>query len=296
MRPPIITLPPECCGTPFESIPDVVERMTAIGDLLPEHDGLRFFNQMYLEVTRAVLAATKNGMFTNSEYLERLDVVFADRYRLAVQASCGQIPAAPNCWTALLVRRDSPYVAPIQFALAGMTSHIVFDLVMSVVQTLEEFNLRPAQVKEDFTRVNDVLDQLEPQTLRSLSHGALVAELEAHAGRLIDAAGDWAIAAARAAAFVDAEMLWELRRHSALTSDYERTLDGATALANDCLLAPAMELKQAHLELVHLFWAGHHTGLPGLNRLRHAKAAGVHVPSMRQSPSDALVGESSWPR
>jgi hypothetical protein len=271
MGPEIVALPDECCAAPFESIPDVVERMTAIGDRLPEQDGLRYFNQMYLGVTKAVLDATQHGVFSNSEFLARLDVVFANRYLTAVQASAGLIPRAPHCWSALIVRRNSNSVAPIQFALAGMTSHIVYDLVISVVQTLEEFGLRPESVKADYTRVNVILDELEPGTRRGLAQSELARELEAHVGQLLDDCGDWGIAAAREAAFVDAELLWTLRRHRVLTTDYERTLDAATALANDCLLMPAKELRSIHLAPVHDFWHGRMTSLPGLNRLRHVQ-------------------------
>lgn len=279
MKPPVITLP-DGCNTAFGSITEVIDGLRAIGDMLPPEDGLGHFNRMYLAVTEGVRDAASNGLFSDSEFLTRLDVVFANRYLLAVQAASGRPVEAPRCWSVITEQRMSPYVAPLQFALAGMSSHIGYDLVDSVVRTVEEFGVEPSAVKADFTRVNDVLDQLEPATRTSLARGGF-AHLDAQAGALLDTVGEWGLAAARAAAFIDAEVLWDLRRHRRVSHTYQRALDGAVAFANDCLLVPAGELKAAHLAAVNAFWHGRPTGLPGLSRLRHQPAAAVTVPEQR---------------
>lgn len=279
MKAPVITLP-DGCESPFESIADVVDGLRAIDHSLPPDDGLGHFNRMYLAVTEGVRDAATDGLFTDSEFLTRLDVVFANRYLLAVQAAADRPVHAPQCWSVITERRMSPYVAPLQFALAGMSSHIAYDLVDSVVRTVEEFGVEPAAVKDDFTRVNDVLDRLEPTTRTSLAQSDFARQLDARAGALLDTVGDWGLAAARAAAFVDAELLWDLRRHRRVSHDYQRLLDAAVAFANDCLLVPAGELKPAHLAHVNAFWHGRPSGLPGLNRLRHQAAHAV--PEQRQ--------------
>ncbi|MBV9098407.1 MAG: hypothetical protein JO079_10150 [Frankiaceae bacterium] len=265
MNAPAITLP-DGCEQPFQSIDEVVAGLKAIDGKLPPYDGLGHFNRMYLGVTEGVRDAAQSGLFSDSEFLTRLDVVFANRYLLAVQAASGLPVAAPHCWSTITERRMSSDVAPMQFALAGMTSHICYDLVDSVVRTVEEFGVEPTAVKADFTRVNDILDQLEPTTRSALVSGH---ELDGKAGEVFDAVGEWGLAAARSAAFADAELLWDLRKHRHVSDDYEHTLDAAVAFANDCLLVPAGELKAAHLAPVHAFWHGRPTGVHGLNRLRH---------------------------
>lgn len=268
---------------PATTIDDVIARMNAIEAALPVSDGVACFNRMYLEVTLGVAKQVEQKTFDDSDWVTRLDVVFANRYLLAVQAASGRPVQAPRCWSVITERRMSPYVAPLQFALAGMSSHIGYDLVDSVVRTVEEFGVEPAAVKADFTRVNDVLDQLEPKTRTSLAQGSLAQPLDSQAGALLDAVGDWGLAAARAAAFVDAEVLWDLRRHRRVSDGYQRALDSAVAFANDCLLVPAGELKAAHLLPVNAFWHGRPSGLPGLNRLRHQPIA---VPTQH---SDAMM-------
>src|SRR5262249_19845607 len=113
-------------------------------------------------------------------------------------------------------------------------------------------------------------------------HGHLLEDVERHAGSLITAMGNWSIAAAREAAFLDAEMLWAVRRHHELARGDEHALDAAPTLANDCLLMPAFEIKPSYLGPVPAFWHGHRTPLPGLNRLRHRT---LSVPT-QQSVSD----------
>lgn len=286
MKTPAVALP-DRCETPFESIAEVIDGLKAIDEKLPSDDGLGHFNRMYLAVTEGVRNAATDGLFSDSEFLTRLDVVFANRYLLAVQAASGRAVQAPHCWHVITERRMSPYIAPLQFALAGMSSHIGYDLVDSVVRTVDEFGLEPAAVKDDFTRVNVILDELEPTTRAALT-GAAVHPLAEHATSILDTVGDWGLAAARAAAFLDAELLWDLRRHRRTSHGYQRTLDAAVAFANDCLLAPATELKPAHLAPVNMFWHGLPSGLHGLNRLRHQPLASRSV--ALRSNSAASVG------
>jgi hypothetical protein len=283
MKAPAIALP-DRCETQFQSISDVVDGLKAIDEKLPPDDGLGHFNRMYLAVTEGVRDAAAGALFTDSEFLTRLDVVFANRYLLAVQAASGRAVDAPHCWSVVTERRLSPYIAPLQFALAGMASHIGYDLVDSVVRTVAEFGVEPDAVKEDFTRVNVILDALEPQTRAALTGGTVTHPLAGQATTVLDTVGDWGLAAARAAAFMDAELLWDLRRHRRVSEAYQRTLDAAVALANDCLLAPAAELKPTHLAPVNKFWHGLPTGLHGLNRLRHQPRVSVPAQRPEQEP------------
>jgi len=292
MKAPAIALP-DRCEMPFGSIAEVVDGLKAIDEKLPPDDGLGHFNRMYLAVTEGVRDAATDGMFTDPEFLTRLDVVFANRYLLAVQAASGRPVQAPQCWSVITERRLSPYVAPLQFALAGMASHIGYDLVDSVVRTVDEFGLEPAAVKEDFTRVNAVLDKLEPATRAALTARNATHPVAEQATTLLDMVGDWGLAAARAAAFMDAELLWELRRHRHVSHGYERTLDAAVAFANDCLLVPAAELKRANLAPVNKFWHGLPTGLHGLNRLRHQPIATLPAQRAEVIPAPTVSGTPS---
>src|SRR5688572_14639476 len=103
--------------------------MTAIDELLPDDDGLKWFNRLYLRVTVSVRKAVEGATFRDPEFLGALDVVFANLYFDALIAGDG----APAAWQPLLGARHERGIARIQFALAGMNAHINRDLPLGIV-------------------------------------------------------------------------------------------------------------------------------------------------------------------
>ena len=147
-----------------QAITAVVRRMEAIAAGLAPADGVARFNDLYLAVTRAVLAETRAGEFEQPELLARLDVVFAGRYFAAVDA------ARPgHAWRPLFDARRSRRIAPLQFALAGMNAHINHDLALALVAVCAEFGVRPDRGTphhRDYLRVNALLARVEEQVKR----------------------------------------------------------------------------------------------------------------------------------
>jgi hypothetical protein len=224
--------------SPINSIPEAVDAMTAIAARLPPRDGVAEFNRMYLAVTVAVGQAIDNGVFANSYFLDRLDIVFANRYLSAVgHAEAGA--RVPRCWDVLWRNRLASNCFPIQFAVAGMNAHINHDLVLALVTTFTEMDLSPddSNVASDFERVNTLLASLDGDIRRSYEHGHAL-ELDRHFGRIEDCVDGWSITRARAAAWHDGITLWKVRDHPGLRQHYERALDDATALVGRCLLIP----------------------------------------------------------
>ena len=228
------------------NVVDAIALMTEIGAALPADDGVASFNRMYLTVTTAVYDAIGNGFFTNSAFLERLDIVFANRYFSAL-AKAESGAEVPRCWDVLWRHRSSPARVPLQFAIAGMNAHINHDLVLAVVQTLVEADASPHDpaLHGDFRRVNDLLATLETAIRRSYEHGLLL-RLDKSMGGLEHRLDNWSISVARSAAWCDAELLWSVRNHPTLRTHYERALDHAVALAGECLLVPADFVHQHH--------------------------------------------------
>lgn len=227
------------------SVEQAVAQLTAISAVLAPTDGLAAFNTMYLAVTQAVgqdIAATD---FADPAFMSRLDVVFVNHYFAAMRAaqSGGDVP---HCWNVLWTRRADDRVLPLQFALAGMNAHINHDLPLSVVETLQEFGGSPRDAARhaDYTRVNTVLDRLEPQIRQSVQGDLALASAPGF-GRLSDRLGDWTISTARAFAWRDAEVIWEVRGVRPLRAACERALDDAAAAAALCLLVP-IDLDAAH--------------------------------------------------
>src|SRR5215469_116298 len=71
----------------FKTIADVIAAMQSIDELLPENDGLKWFNKLYLMVTADVNEKPPGGAWQSPAWLEHLDVVFADFYFQALADS-----------------------------------------------------------------------------------------------------------------------------------------------------------------------------------------------------------------
>src|SRR5680860_344228 len=62
------------------TIEGVIARMRLIQAQLPPKDGVAQFNKMYLTVTEDVLQKSVDHEFEDRDFVERLDVVFANLY------------------------------------------------------------------------------------------------------------------------------------------------------------------------------------------------------------------------
>jgi hypothetical protein len=180
------------------TIQAVVALMTSIDDLLPDDDGLKWFNKLYLKVTESV-DQQPAANWADPVWLAQLDVIFAGLYFTAVTEFLNADPATPSAWDALLESRSQRNVERIQFALAGMNAHINHDLALALIQTNAQTNRTPTlQSREhvDYERVNGILAQLLPNVLEDMATGLLggLAEDTGKVGRLL---AIWDVAAAR---------------------------------------------------------------------------------------------------
>lgn len=218
------------------TIADVIAGMESISTTLPAGDGVRAFNDMYLETTRQVGRALAEQGFGDAGFMDRLDVRFAELYFGALQAH-GQDPdAAPRCWSALFDARAMPGTHPLQFAIAGMNAHITYDLPRALVMTVQEFggDLDDGVRRSDFVAVNEVLARTQPIIKDRLLSGPF-ADLDDALGDLDDCVGMWAIEAAREMAWGTSRILWALR-DSAAAVRYVRVLDHAVAMSSRVML------------------------------------------------------------
>jgi len=108
------------------------------------------------------------------------------------------------------------------------------------VATCQDTSIAPqhdAAQYDDYTALNATLDSLidaAKQTLRVRLLGDALPPVSA----LDDTLAAWSIAAAREAAWNNAELLWRLADAPPVASAFLGTLDGLTALASKTLLVP----------------------------------------------------------
>ena len=226
---------------PVASIDEVLSIMTAIDSRLPDSDGVKWFNRLYLQVTRSVRQAVSGPAFRDARFMTELDVVFANQYFAAIAAGEADVSRAPSAWRPLLRSRSTGGIARLQFALAGMNAHINRDLPQGIVQVFEALGGDPTADqarRQDFDSVNDLLERVEAEVKADFSVGA-IAVVDDLAGRADDVAAMWKVRAARHAAWTNAEVLWTLRRTPHIRDAFFDTLDRSTGLAGRGLLTPA---------------------------------------------------------
>jgi hypothetical protein len=167
----------------------------------PLPDGVACFNGMYLQVTDAVRSDLPT--FESPEFVERLDVFFAEFY-FQVYAAAEAGAWVSKAWAPLFRRRDDRRILALQFAVAGMNAHINNDLAHALVLTWRDLDIRPARDSpefRDYERVNAILQRVEEDIKVPLSD-ALIAEVDEAFGTTDDFLALWSIRRAR-------EQAWE---------------------------------------------------------------------------------------
>jgi len=228
-----------------QTIPDVVQVLQNIEAICDDGDGLKWFNWLYLQVTQAVegrinLADPANpDRFADPGWIAALDVTFASYYFAAIQSSLSSA-STPGCWQALFAVRNQPSIARIQFALAGMNAHINHDLPQAVAATCRATSIPPQHGTtqySDYTALNTTLDSLIEAAKITL-RVRLLGDALPPVSSLDNTLAAWSVAAAREAAWTNAELLWHLTDAPLIASAFLDTFDGLTALASKTLLVP----------------------------------------------------------
>lgn len=221
-----------------DTIDEVLARMRLIDKSLPVRDGVAWFNKLYLKTTERVLAAVGQGFFHDPEFMEHLDLVFANLYFQAVYDSLHKPDRIPKAWKPLFAVRARRGIAPIQFGVAGMNAHINRDLAVAVVQSCRDLSVRPdAGHKRDFDLINPILKSAQDEIKLWFATG-FVGVLDEAFGRLDDVMANWSIERARDAGWINSILLWEIRDKSFLRSAFLMNLDHTVGFAGRGLLIP----------------------------------------------------------
>jgi hypothetical protein len=223
------------------TIEEVLARMAELDATLDSHDGVRWFNKLYLAVTRAV--ADNRGRMKEAApgFLEQLDVAFANQYFAALDAAGHR--AVPedypfHAWKPLFGRRLRRDIAPIQFALAGANAHINHDLALGVQDVCRARGVRVSRDSgeyKDYKAVNGLIQETEREVKAWLLTGALV-EVDRHFGPVDDLVAIWSVTAARDAAWTHAEVLSHLNDTGFVERHYREVLDRTTGGYSRALL------------------------------------------------------------
>jgi len=223
------------------TVEEVLARLRTIDAALPPDDGVAVFNRMYLTVTERVALIlaedTDSPLFRDVGTMSELDVRFASLWLAAYDADrAGR--AVPPAWRPLFEARAGGRL-PVQYAIAGMNSHIEHDLPVAVVDTCAARDLEPDDLHLDYETVNDVLAQVEAGIRRSFLDEVGRA-LDDRFGPAVHLVSTWKIDKARDLSWVTAQTIWALRGASQLRGRFLESLAHTVGMASRALLTPTL--------------------------------------------------------
>jgi hypothetical protein len=149
------------------TIDEVITRLTEIIDWSREKKSrLGYFAALYRKVTIKVKEGIANESFDDGERMERLDVIFANRYLDAFESHRNdERPTRSWDYAFRVSRQWWPIV--LQHLLLGMNAHINLDLGIAAARTVPSNELQ--DLRDDFNRINTILAGLVGEVQNELA-------------------------------------------------------------------------------------------------------------------------------
>ena len=140
-------------------------RVETIGDVLEALDGvisraretrsrIGYFAAIYHQVTARIAEGIRSGIFDDGPRMERIDVVFAQRYLAALDARTSG-GATTASWEVAVQAADQSRPIILQHLLLGMNAHINIDLGIAAA-TAAPGDALPT-LRRDFDLINELL-------------------------------------------------------------------------------------------------------------------------------------------
>jgi hypothetical protein len=140
---------------PARTIDEVIAQLDeVIARSRRERSRLGYFALLYRNVTVKVKEGIQAGAFEDGARMERLDVIFANRY-LDAYDRYRRGEATSKCWLASFRAADNWFPIVLQHLLLGMNAHINLDLAVAAAETSPGDQI--GALGQDFNRINDIL-------------------------------------------------------------------------------------------------------------------------------------------
>ncbi len=191
-----MSTPPNSKFKPAASIQEVIDRLDEIIQQSIQKDSrLGYFAALYREVTASVQDGIVEGFFEDGPRMERLDVIFANRYLEALH----QFENSQNlmeCWRYAFNSSRKWRLLILQQLLLGMNAHINLDLGIAAVQTSAGQDLQ--DLRNDFFKINEILSSLTDDFQEKINElSPLMGWLDKLGGRTDEAVMNFSIEKAR---------------------------------------------------------------------------------------------------
>ena len=137
-----------------KTIDEVIQQLDDIVDMAyRQKSRLGYFAALYRKVTLKVKEGIGGGIFEDGERMERLDVIFANRYLNAIeQYQSNEMPT--RSWQLTFETSKHWWPIVLQHLLLGMNAHINLDLGIAAAKTSPGDAI--IDLKEDFKKINEI--------------------------------------------------------------------------------------------------------------------------------------------
>lgn len=189
-----------------KTIDDVIHQLDSIIDWARTNNSrLGYFAALYRRVTIKVKEGIAAGFFEDGARMERLDVVFANRYLEALERF-QKNRVLTRSWKVAFDASQAWWPIVLQHLLLGMNAHINLDLGIAAARTSPGAAVR--DLKNDFMKINEILTTLVDGIQRELAEiWPVLALLDRVGGRTDEVLVNFSMTKARDHAWRVAESL-----------------------------------------------------------------------------------------
>ncbi len=198
-----------------QTIDEVLQRLDEIiSECITGNNRMGYFSALYRKVTQSVKDHIEQGYFENNERMERLDVVFANRYLKAYDQYLHS-EACTNAWQVAFDGSKNKKLIVLQHLFLGMNAHINLDLGIAAAAICPGPQI--ASLKNDFFSINDILASLVNKVQDELAKiWPFLKVIDKVAGKLDEGLADFSMTIARDGA-------WKVAKDLALLDEKQRT-------------------------------------------------------------------------
>jgi len=127
-----------------------------------------YFAALYYQVTARVKEGIQQNKFEDGPRMEKLDVLFANRYLSALEQWRSNRPVS-GCWEVAFKSAGSRSRLVLQHLLLGINAHINLDLGVAAVETARAQNQTIQDIHNDFNSINAILGAMTYEVLNDIN-------------------------------------------------------------------------------------------------------------------------------
>ncbi len=131
-----------------------------------ENSALGYFAAIYQRVTIMIKEKLGQNFFDDDERMEKLDIIFANRY-LSAYTDFSQQNDITKSWEFTFTQSNQKKLIVLQHLLLGMNAHINLDLGIAADEISVGHNID--NLKDDFNRINTILSDLVDEVQENLA-------------------------------------------------------------------------------------------------------------------------------